>query len=520
MGIALYDNARNAVAYLRRVATNLLVFRKYDAGAINTENYKWLPPTSSADSELATDGNLMRARARDLVNNDPIACAALDAWCRMVVGNGIPVFADCRDPDSGEVLDDLNDAMDEYFDEWAENALFESGIHWYDAQRLMFQEIVTAGDAILLECLDDGPSRTSPLCYQLVEIEQLDDYRYQSAGPNTNEIRYGIEMDNHQRPLAYWLFDHHPHEVNGAPPISKAYSADRVVHLFWRRRPSQTRGASWFHPVIKHIANMGGYLRSELSSARAASNLAFAIHRQYGAGSGMGLTGRDGDTTSSDAAANSLQVLGQPIIADLAAGDEIKPIESARPGHAHAAAWLKFMLTLMASGTRLSYQSLTREATGTFSGNKATRVIDDESISPIYQWFSRQCCVPVRSKVIVDAIARGEFIRYGLSPSKFMANPRQWLKHAIPDGKLTWMDPQKESEGNILALTGWLRTFSDIHGAMGKNWRKQMRQVAKEQAYAAKLGLKVWQFSGQNATASPNGKGDANAVPDANADES
>lgn len=46
--------------------------------------------------------------------------------------------------------------------------------------------------------------------------------------------------------------------------------ADQIIHLYVSERANQTRGVTWFHPVMTGIKMLDGYTEAELVAARAA----------------------------------------------------------------------------------------------------------------------------------------------------------------------------------------------------------------------------------------------------------
>lgn len=75
----------------------------------------------------------------------------------------------------------------------------------------------------------------------------------------------------------------------------------------------------------------------------------------------------------------------------------------------------------------------------------------------------------------------------GLLPRRPMADVKwDWVSIGMP-----WIDPLKEVQGNLAALSGALDCRTDICRASGRNWRDIARKLAEENKFLAKLGLPV-----------------------------
>lgn len=95
-----------------------------------------------------------------------------------------------------------------------------------------------------------------------------------------NEIRMGVEVDRYGKPVAYHVLTKHPGDYTWASPLTtKKYvriSADRMVHVFIKRRPGQTRGEPPLAPVMNDIKLLSGYREAEITHRRiAASKMGF-----------------------------------------------------------------------------------------------------------------------------------------------------------------------------------------------------------------------------------------------------
>jgi lambda family phage portal protein len=71
---------------------------------------------------------------------------------------------------------------------------------------------------------------------------------YTQLAPNGNWIVSGVERDAIERPVAYWLYDHHPKDWQGTGQqslIPKRVPAEDVLHIYMPERLSDSRGYPW-----------------------------------------------------------------------------------------------------------------------------------------------------------------------------------------------------------------------------------------------------------------------------------
>lgn len=72
---------------------------------------------------------------------------------------------------------------------------------------------------------------------------------YTQQAPNGNWIVSGVERNGIDRPVAYWLYDHHPKDWQGIGKgnnfIPKRVPAEDVIHIYMPDRFSDTRGYPW-----------------------------------------------------------------------------------------------------------------------------------------------------------------------------------------------------------------------------------------------------------------------------------
>ena len=83
----------------------------------------------------------------------------------------------------------------------------------------------------------------------MIDADQVDHLFTRAPGNGGDEIRLGVEVDSWGRPTAYYVNPGHPSDFGGSL-LRQRIPADQIVHTFDPLRVNQTRGLTWFHPVM------------------------------------------------------------------------------------------------------------------------------------------------------------------------------------------------------------------------------------------------------------------------------
>lgn len=247
------------------VAASVGVGSAYDgADMMNLEMIRWQPALMSADAEILGSKEVLDARGRDMVRNDPLISSAVDLYKNGVVGTKMVL----NSKPNGRVLGWSDEAVDA-FQEEAE-ALFE--VYAYSdrcyvdaAQRMNLTDIVRlgVGGSIfsgeflgVFEYFNDRPFRTA---LQVVDPDRLSNPNW---AQDTERLRGGVERDRHGAPVAYHIRTSHPGDVYGMNDgVAKwkrvqtrtAWGRLMVLHVFEAMRADQTRGVAKMVAALRHM---------------------------------------------------------------------------------------------------------------------------------------------------------------------------------------------------------------------------------------------------------------------------
>ncbi|MGE0605544.1 MAG: phage portal protein [Pirellulales bacterium] len=459
----------------------------YRSAQQNRLNRDWMPSLMSGDAAIGESWPLTTARIRDQVRNEPILKKAVSALTKHIVGTGISSFADVL-LSTEDLHDDFNFEADELFQEWAEDECDVEGRHSFsDMQSLAFRECITVGEVILLRCALPDSNRLTPLCYQLLEAEQIDETKHQLAGPGQNAIVRGIEYDLHARPVAYWLHLDHPYDYfQRTSANSVRVPADRVIHLFFPGRPSEGRGISWFSALMQTARDSDHLVGNELTASAIAALLTVLYKRGNGGTSqGTGFGGQEGETI--DDRYNPGFKLGKGTVSEVTDVDDIKVIQSERPGP-NIPGFVKFLLQLGSMGADLSYLRLTSDySQSSYTSARGAHLDDDATFRPIQHWLARALVKPIRRAVQRQFAALGRY--RSVSTGLFFAQQRRFQRlHLQPPGR-DQLDPAGETTASADRVRYLFSDWDSECGARGKNFRRLVLKQKQQRAFAARHGV-------------------------------
>lgn len=383
------------------------------------------PSAGSADSDSIGDLPTLRARARDLARNAPIARGARNTSKTNVVGAGLRLSASLQREILG-LSDEQAEAWEDYtevlFDLWAsaKTASVDRKQNFYEQQGTAFTSSWDSGDCFLLRRFKESTSFLA-LCVQLVEADRVCTPNYkQTTAPGAREIRDGIEVDDDGEPIAAHLLNKHP----GDAALIKTYKPDAwqripfrgdspfplLIHLMKQDRIGQTRGIPMLAPVIESLKQLDRYAEAELMAAVVSAFFTVFIKTQDGGGdgsnimpsvAGSGPMGGDGVPIGS-----SEMALGSGTVAELADGEDISIANPNRPNPNFDPFFLAVVRQIgIALG--IPYEVLIMHFSSSYTASKAAIETAWQYFDDDRTWLARNLCQPVYEWWLYEMVARG-----------------------------------------------------------------------------------------------------------------
>ncbi len=481
------------VAGLKRAQARK-VLRTYQGAEANRLTNHRKPRNQSADQELLGPfgADAMRAWARTLVRDNAYAWNVVDTIVSNVIGDGISAQSTYETPD-GEDIESANDARDKLFSEWCEVCDINGELTFFEIQALCQREICEAGEVLvrLIKTTgkqDKGISRPVPLAIELIEADRLaldrDTYRVRTARENGNRVIRGVELDEKGKAIAYWIYPEHPNSpyttVNQEP---ERVPAHEILHLYRKDRVGQSRGVSWFAPVMSWMRDLGVYVDNEIQASAVASCFGVAVKTETPIGSLL----PPGGEASVDDNGNSLEYLEPAMVVRLKPGESIESINPGRPNSA-SEPWINLMLRGICAGTGTNYEAIAKDFSKTsYSSSRTSKLEDRPRYKRWQNYIVWHFCQPVWDE-FCNAAAR-EGVEGFPSSTELLEDRRKVtpVEWQLPEQE--WVDPAGEQTAAGDSIAKYMSTYQDELGSRGRSWRATFYQAAKEKKLRMRLGL-------------------------------
>lgn len=423
------------------------------------------------------------ARARDREQNSPIAQAILHALKSYGTHTGINPVPTTSSPS-------FNARALEAWNQWCEVCDVSSRQHFYQLQAMIDARVFVDGDIFTLLTFNDA---------NLPRIQLVESHRCAAKSDffrsETENEFDGVILDGRGRPVQYRFHeDSDSGQLNVEESILK--NAEDVIHHYNPFRPGQIRGISQFAPVLNTIRDIDEIEQAEMRSVKEHSGLSKAIYNESGEVDGDPIKDRFQTEThqKEDADGNLIEVtdwyeekIGGETVVMRRSGDRLDLLSSNRP----SPAWQGFIRHEMRKafvGSGLSMEicwepSEQGGATMRFQVEKDDRFLGMRQFSRIQEY----------KRIYTYVIGRHIDLGY-------LGNaPRDWFSADWKTPRKASVDVGRDSKATVESFKIAGTTLEDIHGDNGADWKKKLRQKAREVGEAAlaakeiseELGVKV-----------------------------
>jgi len=491
----LIDKAIEAVSPLRalRRMQARRVLRSYLGAEPSRVSSGRTPKNQPADTELLGPfgADRLRAWSRELVRNNAYAWGVVDTIVSSVVGCGIKAQSVFETPE-GDDIEEVNDRRDSVWAEWCEVCDINGQYTLEEIQSIAQREVVEAGEVLIRKIRTPGSVyrgiyRPVPLALEIIEADRLagdkDNYASRLTANGENRIIRGVEVDDTGRPVAYWIYPDHPLQPYSYTREPERVPASEIMHLFRRDRVGQTRGVSWFAPVVAAIRDLGTYLDNELQASAVASCFTVAIKTETPLGD---LADPDGGSPV-DSAGNKQRYIEPGMVMELNPGESVEGINPGRPATG-AEPWIALILRQIAVGTGLSYETVARDYSQTsYSSSRTSQLEDRRRFRCWQQYLIRHLLQPTWDAFFDAASISG--VRGFPVPSDVLTDRRKVSPVEWQTPEWEWVDPQSEQAAAKDAIDSFMSDYQTELGSRGRAWRAVFYQRKKEQDLKKKLGL-------------------------------
>jgi lambda family phage portal protein len=438
---------------------SLTVFSGASGGRLTMD---WIASILSADQEIKGNMRLLRARARELARNNPVAKSYLKILLSNVLGeHGIGYQAQVRNNDKS-LNSSFNDKIEAAWCEWAKkgNCTVDGKLSLREVQNLVLRNVAVDGEVFVRRVKGFNGNKFG-YALQLIDADQLDHLFSRAATKTENEIRMGVEVDAWGRPVAYHINQKHPSDLGGSL-IRTRIPADQINHLYDPERISQTRGITWFHPCMMELRMLGGYVEAELVAARTgAAKMGFLKYTDAS----------NYEQPNPDA---KYRINAEPgVIETLPVGMDFQAWSPDHPASAFKD-FIKAMLRFVASSMGVSYNALASDLEGVnYSSMRSGLLIERDQWKMCQSFMKENMLQPVFEDFMSMALLTGALVLDSRDPSRFLEGkwePRGWL----------WVDPLKDVQAGILAIGAGLTSRDRLISEQGGDVDEIFEQLAEE----------------------------------------
>lgn len=448
----------------------------------------WTTSPIPIDAVLRDGLATVRARAREqALNNDYDNRFDLMVRSNVVGPKGIRLQMQLKTMD-GKVDQLANDAIERAWAEWGrpENCDVTGEESWTSIQQTFISTVRRDGEGILR--FYEGPGAGAfGIGVQLLDPELLDT-QYHDDLANGHRIRFGVELDRRDRPVAYHFTDETTSRTGvyaygyslGAANAHIRVPRDQVIHGFVRRHVGQKRGIPWSATALFRMKMLEGYEEAAVIAARVGAAKMGFIKSEDGRGLNLPTSPTTGAKTMKSKPGS---------IDELPPNTSFQAWDPAYP-HEQFGDFVKSQLRGIASGLGVSYNTLANDLEGvTFSSLRASILEDREVWRTLQTWTADKLLRPTFDRWILWAVMNGKVVDEtgGRFPIHRVEAARRAARF-VPRG-WAWVDPYKEAKAASEAIANGTGTRSKFIREAGEDPMETFEEAAFEEKVLAELGI-------------------------------
>lgn len=442
----------------------------------------WLAGSRAINDELRSDLDALRSRARDLAKNNGYARKFLRMVSRNVVGPvGFTLQARVQDgPGKPDSL--ANAAIEGAFYRWAKRGSAEIAgrMSFADACRATIMAAARDGEALVRFIRGSQARNPEGFALQLLDVARIDTAKNRAPSTGVNAIIMGVEVDEFQRPLQYWLKD----RADSSTGTSKPYPAADMLHVYLPEMAEQVRGIPWMHAAMLDTHDLGEFNRSALLAARkGADTLGFIVSP-------------DGSAPPTDDDEDGVPVnISAPGTFDvLPEGYDMKPFESPYPNEVFDP-FTKAIMRRIASGLDVAYNGLANDLVGVnYSSIRAGVIEERDQWMTLQNWFIDALMEPIYTEWFARAMTAG-VITMPNGSALPVGKAAKFAAHEWQGRRWSWVDPTKDIEAARLEIKTGIASPQMVAARNGVDVEDVIKSIAAFEAMVADAKVTLIDFS-------------------------
>ena len=490
---------------LRQTDPRTLWERAFEAANVDRLTADWTPfSMATPNQEIFRALEKLRLRSRDLERNNPFFKKFLRSLTKNVVGpDGIRLQMRVRGKSKPGVtrLDvGANRKIEEAFTRWSKRGVCTAcgQFSFASLQRMSLRRVARDGEIILR--ILRGFNNKFKFALQVIDPTLLDVRLNIPRGGSaagirlaeTHDIRMGIERDEWEKPVAYYILQSDPNDQRY--PSGGNYlriEAKDIIHIKLDEDGYGVRGVPWLMAGMLSLKMLDAYMEAELVASRIGASQVGFYKQPLDAGEQE--IGERADPNSA-----LMETVAPGVFKTLPPGFDIAKFDPAHPADAFGD-FVKNILRAVAASLDVGYHTLTGDLEEVnYSSLRQGSLDERDGWRVLQKWFVEALTEAVFSAWLDTVLAFTSEISLPYSQiEKFDAaswQVRGWQ----------WVDPQKEISASIDAVSLGVKSRTDICAEQGRDFSEVLEQLAEENRLAAAKGVNI----------TPNSQNDLAAIVD------
>lgn len=449
--------------------------RSYAGASVGRLANDWRASSADANQEIRGGLEKLRNRSRKLYRDNPYAKGALTHIVNNIVGRGLSLQVQT----GGFVREQDARAIEALWWLWNRPRYCDAAGKSSLTQlcRMITQAEKESGEVFLKKVRGFDRGIGVPLQLEILEADHVPvdmEGVYRLPNGRTNRIHQGIELNELNQPVAYWVRRMHPGNYQGLQSKPERVKASDMIHYFRPTRPGQLRGVPALHADMTRLKDLGAYEEAEILAARmSASKVAWLTNKES-------VGEETPDEIEADWEAGTLGVVPN--------GYEISTFDPQHPT-SQVEGFVRHILRGIAAGLDVSYEAVTRDYSSTTYSSARTAIIPEREmyrseqdrlgehvLDRIFEWW--MIAAHTAGSLDVAGWWDGQLAR------ERIVEAVRWQPHGWKE-----IDPLKETNAKIQSRKDLQTTYADIYAEKGQDWREQFSQIAREKEEMQRLGL-------------------------------
>lgn len=462
----------------------------------------------SADTDINLKLEDVRASARDLWMNAPLATAILKRSKTNIIGYGLNIqpridrkFLGLTD----EQADKWEADWTREFKLWAasKNCDASRTCDFYQLQALILISWLMSGDAFVLLPYKKRIKWPYQLCLKVVEADLVNN----PLTIDDDKTSGGITVDDDGEPLVYHMQKSHPGAFNPRLDWEKipAYGKTgrrNILHIFEKDRPGQRRGVPILAPVIETLKQISRLSEAELQAAVVTSFFTAFITTN-------GSDPLEGAVPESEmitapatrSADEKTYEMGSGSIIGLGENEGVSIADPKRPNALFEPFFLA-MAKQIGAAIEIPFEVVMLHFDASYSAARAALLQAWKAFMVKRNAIKREVCNPINEELLTEAVIRGR-----ISCPGFFDDPAvhaAWCGAEWIGSGMGQINPDVETKAALSRINGNLSTHSKETAAIdGDDWDAMMATRVREQNLIRENGLEPKENATSQAVSAP-----------------